>query len=236
MILLLPCAAFAIDVLFMMFNFLLSRNRGYGRYPVLFVITKTLLVPLVALIWYQVATNFDRKVIIYIILCWLGDLCLLARFNAGVIEWVISDLGSLGFFIAHIVMISYFDIAWSRIPIWTPICAIPCAIFCLKLLPHLKCPNLSQKCVTVYYIILQLAYVCAIMRASVFPVWHPSYLMCAIGYFLLVISDSFLLAREFGVTKNERRCEVMLSYGVAELLIVLGCGLRNAHISLNTAN
>jgi hypothetical protein len=42
-----------------------------------------------------------------------------------------------------------------------------------------------------------------------------------------VVSDSFLLAREFGATKKERRCEIMLSYGIAELLTVVGCAMRN---------
>jgi hypothetical protein len=214
----------------MMLNFLLSRSKGYGRYPILFIITKTLLVPLVGLIWYQVTTDFDHKVILYISLCWIGDLCLLARFQAGLIEWIICIVGSAGFLAAHIVMISYFDIDWSKIPIWTPICAIPCAWLCIKLLPCVKCANVSQKYITLYYFILQLTYVCAIMRASVFPVWHPSYLMCAVGYFCLVVSDSFLIAREFG-GKNERRCETMLSYGIAELLIVVGCGMRNFEIA-----
>jgi hypothetical protein len=34
MLLLLPCVALFFDVLFMMFNFLLSRNKGYGRYSI----------------------------------------------------------------------------------------------------------------------------------------------------------------------------------------------------------
>jgi hypothetical protein len=63
------------------------------------------------------------------------------------------------------------------------------------------------------------------MRASFLSIFHASYVLCVLGYIFIVISDSFLFAREFGLTKNQRRWETMTTYAVGELCILLGCGL-----------
>jgi uncharacterized protein (DUF983 family) len=86
------------------------------------------------------------------------------------IEWILCIIGSIGFLAAHIVMISYFDIDWSRVPVWTPVCAISCIALCIRLLPRLQAKKISQKYVTMYYFILQVTYLFAIMRASALPV------------------------------------------------------------------
>jgi hypothetical protein len=81
---------------------------------------------------------------------------------------------------------------------------IPSAYAALKLLPKLDCVAISQKFAFLYYAVLNVAFLRAVMRISVLPLNHPSFLMCAAGYLLIVISDTFLFCREFGVTTTQR--------------------------------
>jgi uncharacterized membrane protein YhhN len=209
----------------MQVNFMLSHNTGRGRYPILFVITKVLLLPLIGLIWNQITTDFDRRVIAFVILSWMGDVFLFAHIHKDFFQWTLALIGSIGFLLAHFTMISYFRIKLSQVPWWAPLFAIPSACLCVRLLPRLNCGGVSQKFAFVYYFVLQAAFITAVMRAGSIAVSHPSYLLCAIGYFWSVISDSILLAREFGVVKKEYRCETMGTYAIAQTMIVVGCGL-----------
>jgi uncharacterized membrane protein YhhN len=221
----LAALALATVVLVMQANFLLGGNVGFGLHPAVFVVTKILLVPSVGLLWYQITTDFDYRVVAFIFFCWFGDVCLFARIHASLLQWSIAFAGSIGFLLAHCLMISYFSIAWSSVPFWAPLFAVPCAWTCLKFLPRLRCSGVSQKFAFLYYVVLHATFVCSILRASVYRVLHPSYLSCALGYFFLVTSDSFLLARDFFVTDKQRRCETMLTYAIGQVLIAVGCGL-----------
>jgi hypothetical protein len=122
-------------------------------------------------------------------------------------------------------MISYFHIQWTNIPSWVWFALGPPLTLFAAIVPSITKAGTSQLCVIAYFCLLLTAYFFAVTRASVLPVTHPSYLMCALGYFLFALSDALLIAREFGVMEEKRRCEVMLSYGIGQTLIVLGCGL-----------
>jgi hypothetical protein len=219
------CVTAAVNIVVMSVNFLLGGKAQRGKYPPCYIVNKILLLPFAGAIWYQITTDFSWKIIAYIIGCWLGDTLLFANLRGSRIQWLMSFIGAWCFAFSHMIMMWYFNVKWSEVPAFAYLFLIPSAIAVAALVPYLKFQNLGDHFIVLYYLILQAAFLCSIGRLCQYPVWHPSFLMCSIGYVFFLISDTCLLRKEFSVDTNPRRFETMSTYAVGQVLILAGAGL-----------
>jgi hypothetical protein len=208
-------------------NLLLDRKAERGRSSIVFVITKLLIMPLIALVWFQLTMDYDWRVIAYMLFAWIGDAGLLAKVDRTLMEWILGVIGVSGFLLSHIMIILYFDIRWGSIPAWAVLLLIPGLMLFARSVPKLKCSGFSGAFVLLYCFWLQGANAMSIAQLCSADYWRGSSLMCSIGYFFFLISDSFLIAKEFGADIEMRRFEVLSTYAIAQTLIILGCAFSS---------
>ena len=224
LILALSALAMLVNHVIVVVNLVLGYGKARGASSGTFIVTKLLLVPLVGLVWYQMTTDFSWKVVNFMICAWIGDALLLFDETKSALNWAMNVLGAVFFSIAHMFLLWYFDVKWLNVPIWALGLLVPAALLFYWIVPKVQCSNLSEVYCVFYCCLLQVNYAAAIARISVYPVWHSSFLMVAIGYFFFLVSDSFLIESVFGFTKEPRRVHIMGTYAIAQTLIILGLG------------
>jgi hypothetical protein len=215
-------AAMLANILTMCVNLHLGKGAEFGKISHAFVIPKILLVPLIGLVWYQITTDFNWKVVGFMLGAWLGDVGLLCDIHSSTIETIFAFTGAFFFSVSHFFMISYFSFDISSVPWWAYTFTIPAILLLAKVVPRIRCKGVASIFAVYYCIVIELAYVAAICRLSIYPLWHPSYLLCLIGYLCFLFSDSILISRELGFDTRPRRLEVMGSYSLAQVFLIMG--------------
>jgi uncharacterized membrane protein YhhN len=163
----------------------------------------------------------------YMVFAWIGDVGLLGEFNRTFVELILGGIGVSGFLLSHIMIIMYFDIRWGSVPAWAVLLLIPGLVLFVRSVPKLKCGGVPGAFVLIYYIWLQGANALSIAQLCSAEYWKGSSLMCSIGYFFFLVSDYFLIAKEFGAGTEMRRFEALSTYAIAQTLIILGCALSS---------
>jgi hypothetical protein len=213
------------NIIVLSINLLLQQKSHRGRSSAVFVTTKLLIVPLIALVWWQIAAVHDWRVIAYMFLAWVGDAGLLADVDRTLTEFVLTLVGVSGFLLSHIMIILYFDVHWGNIPAWAVLFLLPGLALFARLVPKMRARGLGGIFVIVYCCWLQGANAMSIAQLCSSTFWTRGPMMCSLGYFFFLLSDSFLIAKEFGVDQEMRRFEIMSTYAIAQTLIILGCGM-----------
>ncbi|OHT16637.1 yhhn family protein [Tritrichomonas foetus] len=221
---------FAASVIFHVLNFIvltvnlaLGKGATFGKYRYIFFFNKVTLVPSIALIYLQVAEyyqSFSRKIVFYMIFAWFGDVFLFSN------QFGFTLFGAISFAISHFAVISFYDIHWLYVPKYFILLVLPGTLFLFAhLIPKIKLEYNHEYFVVLYCIILQFTYASAAARCSTYPLTHPSFLMCYIGYFFFLVSDYFLIKKELKISPKPRRVEIMSTYAIAQTLIILGTAL-----------
>lgn len=192
-------------------------NNGTLRY-----ITKPLLMPLLV-VYFVFATNtfthsFKKWVILALLFSWLGDILLM--FESLHANFFI--FGLIAFLLAHMFYIVLFDkirvkagIKQSLLPL------LPIAVYYVLLISLLQ-PHLGgmQKPVSIYGLII------SIMLSFAIDLWRLKNKLAAnliiSGAILFIVSDSLLAINKFYNQFEYAGVAVMLTYGVAQLLITRG--------------
>lgn len=180
------------------------------------IITKSLLMP-VLLFSYLCNSSYPSCMIVMALISgFLGDIFLLG-------SGIFFTLGLLSFLSGHIFYISAFlsPVFLSRTPIYIYIFILPYLIYGFiiynKLCPFMKSMNIQG---LLYFIVLISMSFSSFVRINTvhgYQFWFPF-----IGSILFVISDTVLAFNEF---KSKTICKeiiVMLTYTMAQLLIIIG--------------
>ena len=194
----------------------------YSGYETLRYVTKPLLMPLLIIYFVSALRSFysslKKWMILALALSWLGDVLLIFEsMNAGFFIF-----GLAAFLIAHIFYIVLFDqlrvkekIKQSLLPL------LPIAIYYILLMSLLQ-PTLGQmqKPVSVYGLVI------SIMLSFAIDLWRSKDRLASffiiLGALLFIMSDSLLAINKFYNPFEFAGIAIMLTYGIAQLLITLG--------------
>jgi len=201
-------------------NLIIGHRAERGRYPKVFIVNKILLVPLAYLMWTQLTKDFSPYITGFAILSWAGDVLLFFK------DIFLKAFGALSFGLCHLAIIKYFDIHWALVP-WTAyIKYIPLLIgFLVLLVSKFDFTKVKSYGAILYTSFLHIAVLSSAVRSYIYPLTHPSFLLCFIGYAFFLVSDSFLFSNELEIDLKPRRYEIMLTYAVAQGLIFTGVAL-----------
>lgn len=180
------------------------------------IVTKPLLMPTL-LFAYLYGSSFPSSlIVIALIFGFLGDIFLLG-------DGIFFTLGLVSFLLGHIFYISAFlsPVSLSKTPIYIYIFLLPYLIYGLiiynKLSPFIKSINLQGPLYFIVLIFMSFSSFLRIYTVHGYQFWFPF-----IGSILFVISDTVLAFNEF---KSKTICKeiiVMLTYTMAQFLIIIG--------------
>jgi uncharacterized membrane protein YhhN len=193
--------------------------------PLLRTVTKPLLMPMLLLyVFLQTHILHRNKLIFILVFAWLGDMFLLIPGNSP----LYFQLGLGSFLIMQIAYIrlfslqssaGYFDLRqWFSLPI------IPVLIYVVGFLAFLLplIPAALYIPVSLYALALGVMLYSAFLRKK-----DSSYYLIFIGAIFFVISDSLLALAKFYFSFSGNSIYVMLTYILAQLLLILGlCKLQ----------
>lgn len=214
-----PQFCFAFSIIFFAELFAVTHHL-----PELRIFTKPLITISLMLFLYfsvKVKSRFTNKVIFGLFFSLLGDVSLL--FTS--LNSYYFLIGLTAFLIAHLCYISAFYLdSTNTIPVarrhMTPIFLVfgfSCFVFYFNLLPYLGKLSIP---VLVYAIIITLMAITAALRFGKTS-WH-SFSLILIGSIMFILSDSLLAYNKFVVNFELASLLVMVTYMIAQFLIVMG--------------
>ena len=180
--------------------------------------TKPFIIPLIILLYIQVAKQVNLSLIIALMFSFLGDFFLLFSEKK-----LFFYSGLFSFLTSHILYIYTFtgDISLKFIPLFSYLLIIPYLIYAWIFLVKLK-PYLS------HYLIPVILYIITIMGmsyTSLLRFWATQgyhFWLPFIGSLFFVFSDSLLAIRNFKYKRKKGWVMVMLTYILGQLFIVIG--------------
>jgi uncharacterized membrane protein YhhN len=194
--------------------------------PLLRTLTKPLLMPMLMLYVFAQTHILNRNKLIFILIfAWLGDLFLLFQGNSP----LYFQLGLGSFLIMQIAYIRLFSSQSSagrfNVGQWFSLPIIPVLIYVVGFLAFLLplIPAALYIPVSLYALALGAMLYSAYLRKM-----DSSYYFIFIGAILFVISDSLLALVKFYFSFSGNSIYVMLTYILAQLLLILGlCKLQS---------
>ena len=164
---------------------------------------------------------FPKQPLIYIgaFLAMIGDWCVLRKktFNAGVVAFFLSHLAYI--FECVFMIIGEAQIRWFHHIIFILsyiVVALAMFIACKKAKNHTTLNKIAQ---SLYFAIL--AVYIPVFTLAMLNVGSYMYL-CLIGSIVFIISDSILVLNHFGAKFKRYDFYIMLTYLIAEFLIIAG--------------
>lgn len=202
------------DVAAMMWNFRMLPEAMFGKYPILFKITKILLLPLCLLNWAQITPVFDKHIPAFVLFQWIGDIFLLWHMK------IMTYIGGWCFIFGHLAMSHFFNVEWKKVPIWAYILAFIPPIRMYSLLwPRLDYHKGHDISCFFYCSILLFSAFNAICRVCKYKFTDATYLLSSFGYIFFILSDYYLIVREFALKPGNFRIETMLTYCIAQFML-----------------
>ena len=189
------------------------------QWPLAADITKPLLMPLLITMLIIQVPNASKHILILfaLLMSWFGDIALMF---AGSLSFMIG----LAFFLAaHILYITWLFRSLSAVPsnakTWQALLAVTlyAVILFRYLLPHLQDMLIP---VLVYTIVIASMVIVALWLHQKFR--NRAAWLMATGAILFVLSDSILAINKFALPFDMADALVMITYGIAQLLITLG--------------
>ena len=193
--------------------------------PLLRTLTKPLLMPMLMLyVFSQTHILIRNKLIFILVFAWLGDVFLLFQGNSS----LYFQLGLGSFLIMQIGYIRLFSLQSSagyfNIGQWFSLTIIPVLIYVVGFLAFLLplIPTALYIPVSLYALALG-----AMLYAAYLRKMNSSYYFILIGAIFFVVSDSLLALAKFYYSFSGNSIYVMLTYILAQLLLILGlCKLQ----------
>lgn len=189
----------------------------YKRYPKTRTATKVLLMPLLCLFYLSVAREIRLLVVAAILFGWIGDvLLLLERKNTFML------LGIIAFALGHVCYISAILAAYPHpgLQILIPLALLAAWItfVCMKLLPYapksLRVPGL------IYAILL--SGTCLSALYELLCTCKGAYAIAFVGGLFFMLSDTLLTGQQYRKELRHGNFYVMLTYILAQLLLIVG--------------
>jgi hypothetical protein len=215
----LAIAAFCIDLIPLFYHYHLKDHSLYSPLTPYHPYLKTALLPLIGLMSYLSTPAVPPRAVAAVILAALGDFVLCSH------QFIMVLVGGLIFAASHIVLIRHFNVSLIGLP--GAAYALMLALVVLisaALFPSFTAFSEQTVSFTVYAIILLSAACTAIARVSRYGWSSLTFLLCAGGYTLVVVSDAILLRDEIarGAGRRSFAVAVMVTYIAGQLCIHLG--------------
>lgn len=172
--------------------------------------------------YFSIASKINLIFILYIIFAFLGDILLMSY------DFTIYIIGGIFFLLSHITLIVYFRVDWRKVSLKSFVLMLPgICLHAYYLYPHCMKIDSQSICFLLYSLILEIAAASSIGRADKYPkgLLEPNVLLIAFGYFIFLISDLFLLYKEITQIPDNLKYAIMLTYIIAQFLIVTGLGI-----------
>ena len=215
-----------LDVSLIMWNFYALPDTMFGLYPNLFKITKVAFLPLVLINYLMMTPVVSKLVLLFILLQWIGDIILL---KPGICY---TALGGFFFGLGHILMMIFFKVDIRKVKLISYLISIPPIVFMYSLIfPYMKWDHPTDYGCLVYCTILLASHAFAAGRLYKYSFKDKSFLFTWLGFLFYVSSDYFLITKEFELTDKMRRIPTLLTYCIAQILIVSGA--MYSHTELN---
>lgn len=173
--------------------------------------------------YYSIATKINFIFILYIIFAFIGDIFLMSY------DFTIYIIGGIFFLLSHITLTLYFHVDFRKISIKALVLMLPgISLHAFILYPHCLLKKNSQSiCFLLYSFVLELAAASSIGREYKYAkgLLEKNVFLIALGYFIFLISDLLLLYKEITQIPDNLKYAIMLTYIVAQFLIVTGLGI-----------
>lgn len=205
----------AIDVLVMFKYFQMTRGIPWGKHKEIYMVTKTLLIPLIAAFYYFQTTKFNTIIGIYLFGHWVGDVILLCQSK------MFTAIGALGFLFGHIAIIKAFGIDWEKvekISLIVPTIVIVVQLCCIIPVVDVKDPYTIA--MVIYVSVLAWAEYSACARSYMLGFFSLKYWIGVIGYTFFLFSDTIIILSFLTTFKHRRRPLIMGTYIFAQLCLV----------------
>ena len=174
------------------------------------------------LYYFSIASKINFIFILYIIFEFLGDILLMSY------DFTIYIIGGIFFLLSHITLTLYFHVDWRKISIKAFILMLPGIFLHVFILyPHCMKKNSQSLCFLLYSFVLEIAAGASIGREYKYKkgLLEKNVLLIALGYFLFLVSDLLLLYKEITQIPDNLKYAIMLTYIVAQFMIVTGLGI-----------
>lgn len=201
-------------------NIIRAPRAMYGKNPLIFKISKALIVPSFGFLYVLFSQSYHLSVFSFMFFTWLGDLILIDP------SFWATAIGAASFGVGHISLLFYFHIHWSLVPYLSYLLILPGFILhFLHLVPKFHFKEKHEYGVVLYCTLLQIGYISSAARLYEYQISHPSFILCFTGYIFFLVSDYFLIQKELKIDDNPRRIEIMGTYILAQGCILVGCTL-----------
>jgi uncharacterized membrane protein YhhN len=223
----LPCALLLLyGVLVLVFyHYSLERAELLSPVSAVYPVLKASIVPLIGLAWHLTSVLRPRKIYLYILFSTIGDVFLMNY------DFRIYAVGGVFFFLAHLTIALHFEITWRGVPLLAYVLMVPdVAVPMFFLVPQFRAGSVQAFTFAIYTALLEVGACSSVARLQHREVRDRSFLLCAFGYFLYVISDTLLIWGE--LKKSPYRLiqiEVMATYVAAQTLILMSAAADTGH-------
>ena len=205
----------AADTFILMGNFFMKKESFYGRYPIVFKITKILIVPFIYLHFYLNMENVSLMLKLFSLFSCIGDILLLGR------KFIHNSSGCFSFFLAHLSLIKYYNNLFIK-PSWVAIVfCLPQTIFLVRYLVPIIKRDAKYALASIYVGALSLGLLSAFNRYYTYGL-SLTFLFAYLGQTIFIISDATLLTGIGFEIENAYNMIVLPTYIIALVLISTG--------------
>ena len=179
-------------------------------------LTKPFLMPMLLIIYLVSTSNFKLYVILALIFAFLGDFFLMGR-------EAFFTLGLFAFLIGHVFYIAALlePVSFSRLPFGIYLLLVPYGFYGLliysSLLPYLKSNRLNALLYLTIILIMSFSSLLRLYSTNRYQFWLPF-----VGSILFICSDTILAFNQFKTKSKRNEIYIMITYILAQFLIVLG--------------
>jgi uncharacterized membrane protein YhhN len=197
-----------------LWNFHRLPTNFYGEHPLVFIILKILIVPILCLHVFLELGQIPNLVGCFALFSWLGDIVLLSK------RYIAYTLGGILFLFAHVSMIRFYDPPLEKTDWIVFLIGLPSAVaLIVYLFPLIILKRTEYAGVVAYLIVLSASLFAAAQRKFVIDPLSPQYVMSTFGHFVFTVSDFFLIKSLAVREENTSNFKILLTYGVAQICI-----------------
>lgn len=208
---------YAVDLAVLLYNFYARKISFYGKSKPLMMITKGLLIPLLAILIYNNRRLQNEKFELFALGCWIGDIMLM--FNG----FALQLLGVICFGAAHVGLILFYDVPIKMPDVITlMLVVVPCLALVFYTFPIAFKAKAEYRAVILYILVLGSSMAAAGMRSMKYGLMSFTYHLVYAGHLMFILSDSILIAAILRHSPPDFNFNVLLTYGLALLFIFAG--------------
>lgn len=206
---------FFIDLILFCINCAIDPKKFHGKNKVFFSITKSLLLILLMIQYYEIK-GIDYLVL-YLILHLIGDIFLICTSD------VPKEIGTFSFLVGHIWYIYNTNVQYKHFSsLGNALALIPISFMWIRIVPVLFAGKSKYRPLIGYLIVLSFTMFTTCQRLLYMTADQPIFYLEYIGKLFFILSDSILIENEAKEQMSGKiNIPVVATYAVAQFFIVL---------------